>query len=101
MSTSGFLVFTDRTQGNILNNFAEDDLLINVARACVRTFFSVITLSQSELIVFGVEIVWLQHVRNFTTRSVCLSGSRRNVFLARRERVQQETTRPHYQWIGL
>ena len=35
MSTSGFLVFTDRTQGNILNNFAEDDWLINVARACV------------------------------------------------------------------
>ncbi|GAA5927431.1 Avt2p [Sporobolomyces koalae] len=34
MSTSGFLVFTDRTQGNILNNFAEDDWLINVARAC-------------------------------------------------------------------
>ncbi|GAA5955811.1 hypothetical protein JCM21900_001721 [Sporobolomyces salmonicolor] len=34
MSTSGFLVFTDRTQGNILNNFAEDDTLINVARAC-------------------------------------------------------------------
>ncbi|GAA5821852.1 hypothetical protein JCM10212_007043 [Sporobolomyces blumeae] len=34
MSISGFLVFTDRTQGNILNNFAEDDWLINVARAC-------------------------------------------------------------------
>ncbi|GAA6054147.1 hypothetical protein JCM3770_003219 [Rhodotorula araucariae] len=34
MSTSGFLVFTDRTQGNILNNFSEDDLLINIARAC-------------------------------------------------------------------
>ncbi|GAA5919445.1 hypothetical protein JCM1841_002397 [Sporobolomyces salmonicolor] len=34
MSTSGFLVFTDRTQGNILNNFAEDDTLINIARAC-------------------------------------------------------------------
>lgn len=35
MSTSGFLVFTNRTQGNILNNFAEDDTLINIARACV------------------------------------------------------------------
>ncbi|GAA5970576.1 hypothetical protein JCM11641_007359 [Rhodosporidiobolus odoratus] len=34
MSISGFLVFTDRTQGNILNNFAEDDTLINIARAC-------------------------------------------------------------------
>ncbi|CEQ42590.1 SPOSA6832_04401 [Sporobolomyces salmonicolor] len=37
MSTSGFLVFTDRTQGNILNNFAEDDTLINIARACVSS----------------------------------------------------------------
>ncbi|GAA5844051.1 hypothetical protein JCM9279_003715 [Rhodotorula babjevae] len=34
MSTSGFLVFTDRTQGNILNNFSEDDMLINIARLC-------------------------------------------------------------------
>ncbi|GAA5870042.1 hypothetical protein JCM8547_001446 [Rhodosporidiobolus lusitaniae] len=34
MSMSGFLVFTDRTQGNILNNFSEDDTLINIARAC-------------------------------------------------------------------
>lgn len=36
MSTSGYLVFTDRTQGNILNNFAQNDTLINLARACVR-----------------------------------------------------------------
>lgn len=34
MSTSGFLVFTNKTQGNILNNFADDDTLINIARAC-------------------------------------------------------------------
>ncbi|GAA6031187.1 hypothetical protein JCM8097_004051 [Rhodosporidiobolus ruineniae] len=34
MSVSGFLVFTNRTAGNILNNFAEDDTLINIARAC-------------------------------------------------------------------
>ncbi|GAA5866457.1 hypothetical protein JCM3774_004690 [Rhodotorula dairenensis] len=34
MSISGFLVFTNRTQGNILNNFSEDDWLINLARAC-------------------------------------------------------------------
>jgi hypothetical protein len=37
MSISGFLVFTNKTQGNILNNFSEDDWLINLARACVRT----------------------------------------------------------------
>ncbi|KAM0788841.1 hypothetical protein ACM66B_002926 [Microbotryomycetes sp. NB124-2] len=33
MSTSGYLVFTNRTPGNILNAFAEDDGLINIARA--------------------------------------------------------------------
>ncbi|SCZ98259.1 BZ3500_MvSof-1268-A1-R1_Chr7-1g09073 [Microbotryum saponariae] len=39
MSTSGFLVFTNKTAGNILNNFASDDVLINVARTCVSCRF--------------------------------------------------------------
>ncbi|KAI9442237.1 amino acid transporter [Lactarius indigo] len=34
MAVSGYLVFTDRTQGNILNNFSPSDTLINVARFC-------------------------------------------------------------------
>lgn len=34
MALSGFLVFTDKTQANILNNFPQTDLLINVARLC-------------------------------------------------------------------
>jgi sodium-coupled neutral amino acid transporter 11 len=34
MAVTGFLVFTDKTQGNILNNFAPDDLIINIARFC-------------------------------------------------------------------
>ncbi|EJU04391.1 AAAP amino acid permease [Dacryopinax primogenitus] len=34
MGLSGFLTFTDRTQGNILNNFSQSDLLINIARLC-------------------------------------------------------------------
>nr|GAT56372.1 predicted protein [Mycena chlorophos] len=34
LAISGFLVFTDKTQGNILNNFAPNDTLINVARFC-------------------------------------------------------------------
>lgn len=36
MSVSGFLVFTSRTPGNILNAFSEDDFVINIARALVR-----------------------------------------------------------------
>ena len=34
MALSGFLVFTDKTQANILNNFPQDDILINIARLC-------------------------------------------------------------------
>lgn len=44
MSISGFLVFTNKTQGNILNNFSEDDWLINLARACVRSLPSLCPL---------------------------------------------------------
>ncbi|WOO77390.1 Vacuolar amino acid transporter 2 [Vanrija pseudolonga] len=34
MSVTGYLVFTDKTEGNILNNFAADDWVINFARFC-------------------------------------------------------------------
>lgn len=34
LAISGFWVFADRTQGNILNNFSGNDALINVARFC-------------------------------------------------------------------
>ncbi|KAF9566763.1 AAAP amino acid permease [Agrocybe pediades] len=32
LAISAYIVFTDKTQGNILNNFPKDDTLINVAR---------------------------------------------------------------------
>ncbi|TFK75433.1 amino acid transporter [Pluteus cervinus] len=34
LAVSAYVVFTDRTQGNILNNFSANDTLINVARFC-------------------------------------------------------------------
>ncbi|KAK0485962.1 amino acid transporter [Armillaria novae-zelandiae] len=34
LAISAYIVFTDRTQGNILNNFSPSDTLINVARFC-------------------------------------------------------------------
>ncbi|KAI0699242.1 amino acid transporter [Cytidiella melzeri] len=34
LAISGYLVFTNKTQGNILNNFSSNDTLINVARFC-------------------------------------------------------------------
>ncbi|RGB28819.1 AAAP amino acid permease [Rhizophagus diaphanus] len=30
----GYLVFTDKTEGNILNNFPKDNVIINIARFC-------------------------------------------------------------------
>jgi len=32
IALSGYLVFTDKTKGNILNNFPQDSLIINIAR---------------------------------------------------------------------
>ncbi|KAG9004984.1 hypothetical protein FRB94_001953 [Tulasnella sp. JGI-2019a] len=34
MAVSAYVVFTEKTQGNILNNFSQTDALINVARFC-------------------------------------------------------------------
>ncbi|EIW83213.1 AAAP amino acid permease [Coniophora puteana RWD-64-598 SS2] len=34
LAISGYSVFTNKTQGNILNNFSSDDTLINIARFC-------------------------------------------------------------------
>ncbi|KAJ7703184.1 transmembrane amino acid transporter protein-domain-containing protein [Mycena rosella] len=34
LAIAAYVVFTDKTQGNILNNFSPDDTLINVARFC-------------------------------------------------------------------
>lgn len=80
MSTSGFLVFTDKTQGNILNNFAQDDTLINIARACVCCVHS---FSASSILT-RMDTVRSQHVRDITIRSFRMSGSDGNLFLARR-----------------
>ncbi|KAG0053716.1 hypothetical protein BGZ83_000526 [Gryganskiella cystojenkinii] len=34
LALSGYLVFSDKTQGNILNNFPKDNFIINIARFC-------------------------------------------------------------------
>nr|CAG8471477.1 6828_t:CDS:2 [Entrophospora candida] len=34
MALFGYLVFTDKTQGNILNNFPQNNFIINIARFC-------------------------------------------------------------------
>lgn len=34
MALSGFLTFGDKTQGNVLNNFPTDNVMVNIARFC-------------------------------------------------------------------
>lgn len=34
MALAGFLVFGDKTLGNVLNNFSSDNVMVNVARMC-------------------------------------------------------------------
>jgi sodium-coupled neutral amino acid transporter 11 len=34
MALSGFLTFGDKTEGNVLNNFPTDNIMVNVARLC-------------------------------------------------------------------
>lgn len=39
MALAGFLTFGDKTQGNILNNFPSDNVMVNIARLCVTEVF--------------------------------------------------------------
>ncbi len=32
MALAGFLTFGDKTQGNLLNNFPSDNIMVNIAR---------------------------------------------------------------------
>jgi sodium-coupled neutral amino acid transporter 11 len=34
LALSGFLTFGDKTQGNVLNNFPADNVMVNIARLC-------------------------------------------------------------------
>ena len=35
MALAGFVTFGDKTQGNVLNNFPMDNVLVNIARLSV------------------------------------------------------------------
>ncbi|KAL0576663.1 hypothetical protein V5O48_005323 [Marasmius crinis-equi] len=59
LAISAFFVFTDRTQGNILNNFPSDDTLINVARFC----FGLNMFTTLPLELFVIEQYFFSHER--------------------------------------
>ncbi|KZT70955.1 hypothetical protein DAEQUDRAFT_724705 [Daedalea quercina L-15889] len=80
LAISAYVVFTDRTQGNILNNFAGDDTVINVARFCFG--LNMFTTLPLELFVcrevieqyfFAHEPFSMQRHVFFTTALICSS----------------------------
>ncbi|KAK9471392.1 vacuolar amino acid transporter 2 [Dipodascopsis tothii] len=74
LGLGGFLVFRDRTQGNVLNNFADDHdgpgmILINIARLC-----------------FGLNMLTTLPLEIFVCREVILDFAK----LARRDSEEEE-----------
>lgn len=64
----GFLTFQDKTKSNILNNFPEDDLLINISRALFA--FNMITTYPLELFVLREVIRDLLFFKTNSTREL-------------------------------
>ena len=48
MALAGFLTFGDKTQGNILNNFPRDNVMVNTARLCVNHHLKIMCLMIDE-----------------------------------------------------
>ncbi|KAI0356291.1 amino acid transporter [Trametes cingulata] len=80
LAISAYVVFTDRTQGNILNNFGPNDTLINIARFCFG--LNMFTTLPLELFVcrevieqyfFDTEAFNMQRHVFFTTAILCSS----------------------------
>ncbi|GAB1521406.1 hypothetical protein RhiTH_004501 [Rhizoctonia solani] len=75
MAIPAFLVFTDRTQGNVLNNFPQDDAVINIARFCFGA--NMVTTTPMELMVCRevIEEYFFAHEAFDQTRHVLFTTS--------------------------
>ncbi|CAE6449029.1 unnamed protein product [Rhizoctonia solani] len=75
MAVPAFLVFTDRTQGNVLNNFPQNDAVINVARFCFGA--NMVTTTPMELMVCRevIEEYFFAHEAFDQTRHVLFTTS--------------------------
>ena len=58
MAITGYVTFTDKTQGNILNNFSPDDFLINIARLCFGANMSTTSGSHPSFTVSREDARW-------------------------------------------
>ncbi|CAE7099808.1 unnamed protein product [Rhizoctonia solani] len=75
MAIPAFLVFTDRTQGNVLNNFPQNDAVINIARFCFGA--NMVTTTPMELMVCRevIEEYFFAHEPFDQTRHVLFTTS--------------------------
>ncbi|KAG9090686.1 hypothetical protein FRC06_000922, partial [Ceratobasidium sp. 370] len=75
LAIPAFLVFTDKTQGNVLNNFPLDDTVINVARFCFGA--NMVTTTPMELMVCRevIEEYFFAHEAFDQTRHVLFTTS--------------------------
>ncbi|CAE6415316.1 unnamed protein product [Rhizoctonia solani] len=75
MALPAFLVFTDRTQGNVLNNFPQNDAVINIARFCFGA--NMVTTTPMELMVCRevIEEYFFAHEAFDQTRHVLFTTS--------------------------
>lgn len=75
LAVPAFLVFTDRTQGNVLNNFPQDDTVINIARFCFGA--NMVTTTPMELMVCRevIEEYFFTHEAFDQTRHVLFTTS--------------------------
>ncbi|CUA66899.1 Vacuolar amino acid transporter 2 [Saccharomyces cerevisiae S288c] [Rhizoctonia solani] len=75
MAVPAFLVFTDRTQGNVLNNFPQNDAVINIARFCFGA--NMVTTTPMELMVCRevIEEYFFAHEPFDQTRHVLFTTS--------------------------
>ncbi|KAG5357424.1 Vacuolar amino acid transporter 2 [Yarrowia sp. C11] len=70
MGVGGFIIFVDKTKGNVLNNFPATDVMANVARFCFG--FNMLTTLPLEIFVCrevfttyfwpGDEFKWMRHI---------------------------------------
>ena len=90
MALAGFLTFGIKTQGNVLNNFPTDNILVNVARLyAVRFFFLKIRADQSQLF-------WPEHAYYPPPRSLRLPRSHDQLLVPRRIVEPESASYLHY-----
>ncbi|KAL8681546.1 MAG: hypothetical protein Q9186_002362 [Xanthomendoza sp. 1 TL-2023] len=78
MALAGFLVFGDKTQGNVLNNFPTDNIVVNIARLQVIHHPNDFKQTADDH-----QLLWPEHADNITPRGLRLPGSHDGLLVPR------------------